>query len=322
MPSKRLRLITWNVLFAAARSPLGPWSARGPVVRETVVSAAPDVLCLQEIDPAQVEFAHAGIPGFSALLGETNGLSPYPRRIIIAAPIALALWAVLFWRFGLPPWTWWLWPYHAFFFAIGVLAPLALAGIIRYRGPYLPPGALCPILYRPERLQPLADGCVWISDTPLLPGTAFPLLIEPRVAHWARFAFAGREILVVNVHLGHAPWHYAGSARVLLETIARERPSADAPVFLLGDFNAVPSSGVVRRLRASLRLASEEAETREGPETTFQWNLRPGMKPLRLDHVLFAGPVRAVAARVLTPRVGGLPPSDHDPVVVEFEVQT
>jgi endonuclease/exonuclease/phosphatase family metal-dependent hydrolase len=315
--------MTWNVLFAAARSPLGPWSARGPVVRDTVVAAAPDVLCLQEIDPDQVEFAHAGIPGFSALLGETNGLSPYPRRIVVAAPIALALWAWLFWRFGPPPFgAWWLWLTHAALLAVGVLAPLALAGIIRYRGPYRPPGSLNPILYRPERVRPLTDGCVWLSHRPLRPGTAFPLLIEPRVLHWARFALrdGGPEFLIVNVHLGHAPWHYAGSARLVLETIARERPSPDAPVFLLGDFNAVPGSGVVRRLLGSLKLAWDAAETREGPETTFQWNLVPGPAPLRLDHVLFAGPVRAVAARVLTPRVGGKPPSDHDPLIVDLEV--
>jgi len=312
--------MTWNVLFAAARSPLGPWSVRGPVVRDTVLAAAPDVLCLQEIDPAQVEFARIGIPGYEALLGEANGLSPYPRRIVVAAPIALVVWAWLFWWFGLPPSPDWLWLAHLALFAIGVLAPLLLMFIIRYRGPYRPPGSLNPILYRPGRLRPLADGCVWLSPTPHRAGTAFPLLIEPRVVHWARFALASdeREILVVNTHLGHAPWHYDRSARVVLETIARERPSPGAPVFLLGDFNAVASSGVVRRLLASLRLAWDEAETRDGPETTFQWNLAPGMKPLRLDHVLFAGPVRAVAARVLTPRVGGLPPSDHDPVVVEI----
>ena len=61
------------------------------------------------------------------------------------------------------------------------------------------------------------------------------------------------------------------------------------------------------------------AAVREGPEATFQWMLAAGMTPLRLDHVLYAGPVRPVRARVLTPRLDGRPPSDHDPVVVDFE---
>jgi endonuclease/exonuclease/phosphatase family metal-dependent hydrolase len=312
--------MTWNVLFAAGRSPLGPWSMRAPVVRDTILAAAPDVLCLQEIDPAQVEFARTGLPGYSVLLGEPTGQSPYPRRILIAAPIALAIGAWLLWRFGLPPWSFGLALAHLACFAVGALAPLALTFAIRYRGPFELPGEYCPILYRPSALRPLADGCVWISHTPHRPGTAFPFLIEPRMIHWARFALGGREILVVNAHLGHAPWHYARTARVVLETIARERPAPDAPVFLLGDFNATPSTMVVRRLLASMRLAWEEAETRDGPETTFQWNLAPGMTPLRLDHVLFAGDVRVAAARVLTPRVGGKPASDHDPVVVECEV--
>jgi endonuclease/exonuclease/phosphatase (EEP) superfamily protein YafD len=43
------------------------------------------------------------------------------------------------------------------------------------------------------------------------------------------------------------------------------------------------------------------------------------MTPLRLDHVLYAGPMRPVRARVLTPRFpDGRPASDHDPVVVDF----
>jgi endonuclease/exonuclease/phosphatase family metal-dependent hydrolase len=143
--------------------------------------------------------------------------------------------------------------------------------------------------------------------------------MEPRAFHWARFeTLEGLAFLVVNAHLGHAPWHYAGSASVLLETIARERPTPDAPVILVGDFNALPQADVLQRLYVSMRDAWSTASAREGPETTFQWNLMRGMRPLRLDHVLLAGPAKAERARVLTPRRGAMPPSDHDPIVVDL----
>jgi len=128
--------------------------------------------------------------------------------------------------------------------------------------------------------------------------------------------------LVVNAHLGHAPWHYAGSARVLLDLIAAEAPDPATPVFLLGDFNAVTGSGVMRRLRQALRDATAEASRLEGPYETFQWNASTRMRRLRLDHVLVRGSARALTSSVLTPRdpARGLPPSDHDPLVVDFEV--
>ncbi|MEP7027679.1 MAG: endonuclease/exonuclease/phosphatase family protein [Candidatus Eisenbacteria bacterium] len=323
MAGASLRLMTWNVLYASATSPLGGWETRGPVVRETIVDADADIVCLQEIAPEQIEFARTGVPGYEARIGEASGVSRHPREILFIAPVALAAWAGLYRAFGAPPWAPWLWCMHALLFAFGVLAPLGLFALVRYRGPFRRPGEFCPILYQPSRVRPTAEGSAWLSNTPLRPGSLFPLQFEPRVVHWARFTKLAddSEFLVVNAHFGHAPWHYAGTARVVLELIARERPTTDAPVFLLGDFNAVAEAGIVRRLvapRGSLRLAWEDAALREGPEMTFQWNLAPGFAPLRLDHVLYAGAMRVERARVLTPRVGGKPPSDHDPVVVEF----
>lgn len=323
MPVAPLRLMTWNVLYASAANPLGGWDVRGPAVRETILGADPDILCLQEIEARQLEFARAGVPGYEALIGEPTGISAHPRHILVLALFALGAWAWLWYAFAAPPWEWWLWLAHALLLTLGVLAPLVLFALIWYRGPFTLPGEFCPILYKSSRVRPVAEGTVWLSNTPLRRGSAFLLLFEPRVLHWARFASEsdGAEILVVNAHFGHAPWHYAGTARVALELIARERPSADALVFLLGDFNAVAEAGVVRRLVAPLgplRLAWEDAAVREGPGTTFQWNLAPGMPQLRLDHVLYARAGRVERARVLTPRVEGKPPSDHDPLVVEF----
>lgn len=314
----RLRILTWNTLYPAVRTALGDWTSRGPVVFATVRDAAPDVVAFQEFVESQLGVAPEG---YVLLPGEPTGISPWPRRIVICAPVALLLWGLAWWRLGPPPWSFLLTLLHAVLFTVGVLAPLALFAIVRYRGPFPEPGEFLPILYRPDRLRLIADGTCWFSNAPTRRGTSFPLQLEPRVVHWARFAFRDGDetFLLVNAHLSHMPWLYASSARLLLDLIARERPGPDAPVVLVGDFNALPEAGVMRRLRTSLTDAFTSAPTREGPAATFQWNLAPGMAPLKLDHVLFSGTLRATSIRVLTPRPDGKTASDHDPVVVEFE---
>ena len=297
----------------------GGWAAREPLITATLRAEAPDVAALQEFEENQLTYE---LPGYTLLPGEPTGISRHPRWIKRAAPVALLLWGLAWLWLGPPPWSFALTLLHAVLFAIAVLAPLVLFVLIRYRGPFRMPGEFLPILYRPDRLQPTAEGTVWISNTPAKAGTMLPMLFEPRAAHWARFQplDGGPEFLFINAHLGHAPWHYEASARILLEVLANERPTPDAPAFLVGDFNALPQAGVVRRLLAVFRDAREDAPAREGPDATFQWMLAPGMTPLRLDHVLYTGPVRPVRARVLTPRLpDGRPVSDHDPIVVDFE---
>jgi endonuclease/exonuclease/phosphatase family metal-dependent hydrolase len=314
--------MTWNTLYASASSPMGSWNARAPLVVETVSAEQPDVLGLQEMDPTQLDFARAGFAGYTALLGQPTGVSKHPHQIRILAPFALLAAALLWARVGPPPWSPGVALIQVMLVSFGVIGPVVLFALERYRGPFREPGEFLPLLYRADRLRALEDGTLWLSNTPHRPQSMFPLLFEPRAVHWARFETieGGVPLLMINAHLGHAPWHYAGSAKILLELIARERPAPDAPVILMGDFNAVPEADVMRRLRGTMGDAWSDAGARDGTGPTFQWYLARGMTPLRLDHVLYAGPVLPIAARVLAPRVGGLPPSDHDPLVVDFEL--
>jgi len=273
---------------------------------------------LQEFEEKQLSFA---LPGYTLLAGKPTGISRHPRWIKRSAPVALLVWGLIWLQLGPPPWSFALTLLHAVLFAVAVIAPVLLYALVRYRGAFRLPGEFLPILFRADRLRLCSEGMLWLSNSPTRPGSMFPIQFEPRGIHWARFQplDGGPEFLFVNAHLGHAPWHYEGSARVLLELLERERPTPDAPAFLVGDFNALPQAGVLRRLLAAYRDAREDAAEKEGPDATFQWMLAPGMTPLRLDHVLYAGPVRPVRARVLTPRhPDGRPASDHDPVVVDF----
>jgi endonuclease/exonuclease/phosphatase family metal-dependent hydrolase len=320
--------MTWNVLYGAVATRLGGWDVRGPAARDVIVAESPDVLALQEIDAGQLDFARAGVPGYVALVGEPSGVSSYPRHVLVAGPLLL-LAAFLLSRVPVPV------RFAAarelligasIFF--GVLGPLVIFVLESYRGPFKAPGEYAPILYRPDRVRPLGEGTVWISDTPDRPGSTFPLLFEPRILRWARFAFVGegpeeRTFLLIAVHFGHAPWHYAGTARIVLDLLARHRIAPDEPAFVMGDFNASPVTGVFKRLvrpRGPFLDARRAAAQIEGPGQTFQWNLSKNAPPLDLDHILFVGAATALRARVLTPRPQGLTITDHDPVVGDFEI--
>jgi endonuclease/exonuclease/phosphatase family metal-dependent hydrolase len=322
----RLRLMTWNVLFGVVATRLGAWPMRGPLARDVILDAAPDVVAVQEIDSTQLDWATHGVPGYAALVGQPTGVSSYPRHVYVLAPVLLVTAVSLVRIPGPAPWLAVRGVLAGLCIAGAVLGPLVVFALERYRGPFAAPGEFAPILYRPDRLRPLGEGTLWISPTPDQPGTSFPLLFEPRILRWARFAFVDESastFLVVPVHLGHAPWSYADSARLILATIAARRATPDEPVFVLGDFNAIAAADVVKRLvapRGPLANAVTASPGREGPATTFQWNLAPGAPALDLDHVLYAGPARPTRARVLTPRIGGHTISDHDPLVVEFEL--
>ena len=85
---------------------------------------------------------------------------------------------------------------------------------------------------------------------------------------------------------------------------------------LVGDFNDVPGSATHRALTAVLDDAWNEAPRREGPEGTFHGF--SGEAERRIDWVLSRG-LRAREVRHVDARVDGVLPTDHFPVLVEFD---
>src|SRR5262245_14723320 len=65
-PPPALRVMTYNILFPAAKHPAGPWPARRPVAVALIRRWQPDVVGLQEPTPAQVEQLVAELPEYAA----------------------------------------------------------------------------------------------------------------------------------------------------------------------------------------------------------------------------------------------------------------
>ena len=93
-------------------------------------------------------------------------------------------------------------------------------------------------------------------------------------------------------------------------------------VFLVGDFNCLPSCPLVRGLLspsgAGFTDAARSARERVGPPVTFHWGRGATRLGLALDYVLARHAPQAQRAEVVDAHEGGRYPSDHHPLVVEF----
>jgi endonuclease/exonuclease/phosphatase family metal-dependent hydrolase len=155
-------------------------------------------------------------------------------------------------------------------------------------------GEYAAILIDRSRLEVLAQGTFWFSDTPEVPGSTSWGNDIPRICTWARLRdrASGRALWVYNVHWDHISQpSRERSAALLMQTIARraaggevgaaggevrtaiawraaggEGPAAAAqrePALVTGDFNAGETNPAFRRLLAGREAANDALQAPE-----------------------------------------------------------
>ena len=138
--------------------------------------------------------------------------------------------------------------------------------------------------------------------------------LEPRGALWVAVEIDGREVQVINSHLGLVPREQQLQAAVLAGPEWLDHPACRSPKILLGDFNATATSVVYRTLTAKLEPA-RRLSPRKAPTSTF-----PSPLPvLRIDH-LFVSPEIAVKDVFAPFNPLTRTASDHLPLVMDFEL--
>jgi endonuclease/exonuclease/phosphatase family metal-dependent hydrolase len=193
-------------------------------------------------------------------------------------------------------------------------------------------GEILPVAWRRERFDLVDHRFFWLSPTPEEIGSKGWGGWFARVVTWVRLRdrAAGREFIVVNNH-----WEADNermearreSAKLLL--VRAGAVALDVPVFLVGDFNVVPTR---EKRREPYRMLTEDgsppafrdawltAAERSGPDTTTtRLHPAPRLQPgERKDWILYRGPVTAVRVTVDDYHRDGLHPSDHLPVIGVF----
>ena len=186
-------------------------------------------------------------------------------------------------------------------------------------------GEFSALLYQTARLELLEYDTFWLSDTPQEPGSQGWDAALPRIATWARFRdrITDEVFVLVNTHFDHR----GGTARAESARLLQQRISVikgEAPVVLLGDFNAVPTKEPIQILTAEdarvalqdTRIASETPP--HGPESTYNSFGFEVDKNARIDYIFTSPSVGVRRQGHLSERWGRTFPSDHLPVVADL----
>ncbi len=172
------------------------------------------------------------------------------------------------------------------------------------------------IYWKAERLKVLEYDHMWLSDTPLLIGSATWGNSVVRMLTWIRFEDrrTGKNFYVVNNHFDHQsePARQKG-AQMNLDVIA-PWVEQGLPVVTAGDFNQVPDTPTYTILTdgglVDTMLAAEEQVT-PVYATWNGWDPVPTETGRRIDWILTTPNIRILKAAVNTYSKDGLTPSDH-----------
>jgi endonuclease/exonuclease/phosphatase family metal-dependent hydrolase len=188
-------------------------------------------------------------------------------------------------------------------------------------------GEFSAILYDASRLEVIAEGTFWFSESPGEPGTTAWGATIPRICTWARFRDLsnGRTFFVYNNHWDHqAQESRERSAALLLERIAARDPAGD-PVIVTGDFNAGEDNAAFERLVRDgvVRLSDTYRTLHPSVTVTGTFNGFEGTSDgPKIDAVLATRDWLVVSSAIDRANSNGRYPSDHFPVTAVLRLRT
>lgn len=186
-------------------------------------------------------------------------------------------------------------------------------------------GEFSSLAFREERFRLIESGQFWLSQTPTLPSRGFDAAF-PRLVTWAHLEDRrnGAAILALNTHFDHVGVQARReSARMIRAFVLANRRPCES-VLLVGDFNSPPDDEPYRLIVAPGEGALADARALSlqapfGPQGTFNGFdiLRADAAPI--DYVFVDRSARVVRHGVITQHDEGRLPSDHYPVMADFE---
>jgi len=185
-------------------------------------------------------------------------------------------------------------------------------------------GEMAAVFYRKNLLNPVETDYFWLSETPGVPGSRSWDTACTRMATHVRFWHrkTGLFFDVLNTHLDHESEAARVNGCALILSRANGPPK-DAPVIVMGDFNAdaensAPWNACIEAGFADSWLAARQ---RVGPEITHGGfhAPNPGQKS-RIDWILVRGPIQVEQCETVVYHENGRYPSDHFPVLARITI--
>jgi len=184
-------------------------------------------------------------------------------------------------------------------------------------------GEFSAIYYNSSRYLLLESGTFWLSKTPKIPSKSWDAALN-RICTWARFREkeSQKTFYVFNTHFDHKGVKARKESAVLiLEKINGITDRRD-PVLLTGDFNLTPAEKPLVLIRQRLKDSRMVSQTvPQGPEGTFNNFDFTSKLESRIDYIFVNKLIEVNKYSVLTDSKDGRYPSDHLPVLVQFQLK-
>ena len=170
-----------------------------------------------------------------------------------------------------------------------------------------------PIFYRKERVTLLDQGWFFFSETPDVIYSRTFNGSYPAFASWADFDIDGGVLRVVNVHTDFASRENRTKSVALVAERVRTWREEGRAVVLAGDLNA--------RLGSGLHDTLERAGLTFVPVSGATYHFDRGLNLFgAIDHIAYSDDLEPSGAPVvLREKLGDIWPSDHYPVIADFQ---
>lgn len=190
-------------------------------------------------------------------------------------------------------------------------------------------GEYAPILYNRKRWQATSSGYFWLSATPSVAGSVGWDAACERIATWAILydRRTRQSVFVINTHLDHVGVVARQKSAELIRAFIKERGVERLPIILMGDFNAEPDDAVVKMMNSKVyspRLSDSYlgADESSGVAWTFHnFGKLAEAERTRIDYILHSEGLNVERYRTLRTDEGEIHLSDHNAVVVDFELR-
>ncbi len=186
-------------------------------------------------------------------------------------------------------------------------------------------GEFVPVFYAKEKFELLASSHFWLSETPEIAGSKSWGAVLPRIVTWLQLKDKtnGYIFYVFNTHFSHVSAFARNESAILLlnkiKTIAGQ-----APVILMGDFNAQPSERMYTTLTNNWEGYLQMWDTRylpiESKDTNHQTfnGFDPETPEIVIDHIFTNGFFDIKSFTTHQVIKNNVFISDHYPIMAEF----
>ncbi|UUX34399.1 endonuclease/exonuclease/phosphatase family protein [Fundicoccus culcitae] len=145
----------------------------------------------------------------------------------------------------------------------------------------------------------------------------------PRIASWVKLHNNEQKpYYIINCHFDHiGTVAREESSKLILEKITELTQEFSLPAIIMGDFNTLPTEGWLDPLLNSRQLNNSYNHLKQtNPHKLLTFHEYKGTKEgLPIDHIFSTKDLEIQQSQIIRDEFNGCYPSDHYPVIVDFE---